>query len=223
MPQPRHDPPPDAVTALILDDSRIDRRRLLRLLREAGLAVAATEAADLAGFAAALDAGPFHLAFIDYALPDGSGLEALEMLGAHPQGSGAAPVMITGHGQLDIAVQAMRRGCVDYIAKDQLSAAELRRAVRAAVERRFLPAATAGRGAPRRAAMEVLSRFDAAAADQLQQELAEMLMRARGIRTRAEDRRRFFEDVAAIETSCARMYSLLADGAPGREPAAPPH
>lgn len=209
VPLPRS-APAEGVTALLLDDDRIDRRRLARLLAQAGLRVAVSEAADIGGFALALDRQPYDLIFIDYALAGATGLDALALVMAHPLQSQAAPIMVTGRGQLEIAVTAMRQGCVDYLTKDQLSPQVLRGAIATAVERRLLaPALERGMG---HHAEAPIARFSAACVDELQGIMRGMLDRSRGLRTRADDRARFFEDVAAIEDSCERIWGLI--GAP---------
>ena len=57
----------------------------------------------------------FHLALLDVRLPDGSGLDLLEEI------KEAAPatevVMLTGHGTVADAIQAMKRGALDFLAK----------------------------------------------------------------------------------------------------------
>lgn len=54
----------------------------------------------------------FDIAILDFQLPDASGLDLLSEI-AH-----AVPVVFyTGHGSEDVAVQAMKRGAVDYIVK----------------------------------------------------------------------------------------------------------
>jgi DNA-binding NtrC family response regulator len=202
--------PADGVTALLLDDDRIDRRRLARLLAQAGLRVAVSEAADIAGFALALDRQPYDLIFIDYALAGATGLDALALVKAHPLQRQAAPIMVTGRGQLEIAVTAMRQGCVDYLTKDQLTPQVLRGTIATAVERQLLaPALKRGAGAQAEGA---IARFSAASVDELQAIMRGMLDRSRGLRTRADDRAQFFEDVAAIEDSCERIWGLI--GAP---------
>jgi len=54
----------------------------------------------------------FELAFVDVRLPDGNGLELLE-----PSVSGPVMVVMTAHGDLEVAVEAMQRGAFDYLAK----------------------------------------------------------------------------------------------------------
>lgn len=71
---------------------------------------------------------------LDFNLPDMNGFEFLDVLHA---GLGLLPypvVMLTGQGNEQIAVQAMQRGVHDYLVKDHLAAATLRRAIRNTVD-----------------------------------------------------------------------------------------
>lgn len=197
-----------AIAILVLDDSAQDRRALIRQFASAGIRAEPAQAADLDSFDAALDTRPFDLVFIDYNLAGETGLEALALLASHPLQVRAAPVMITGQGQLDIAVAAMRAGCVDYLHKDQITAETLRRTLAAAIDRRLLDPAKG----PEQAA--AIARLDAASFDQLRDSVGQLLARSRGLSARAADSARLLRDVADIETTCERISDMLGPPAP---------
>lgn len=121
---------------LIIDDSMEDRRNYVRLLStgcEEEYQV--TEAATAAEGKTALRQGPFECILLDYRLPDRDGVDLLpDLLGRNlpPQ---VAIVMLTGHGDEVVAVQAMKRGVQDYLVKDRVTGEALRRAVQTAVEK----------------------------------------------------------------------------------------
>ena len=58
---------------------------------------------------------------LDYALPDGDGLEFLAALDAQSNGSSPPVVMLTGMGDPRIAVRAMKLGAADYLDKGDLT------------------------------------------------------------------------------------------------------
>lgn len=98
---------------LVVDDERMIRWSLRAGLEEAGAIV--EEAASLAEARRRLEEAWPDLVLLDMRLPDGSGSELLsEALAQDPE----LPIlMITAYGSLEGAVQAMRDGAQDYIAK----------------------------------------------------------------------------------------------------------
>lgn len=70
----------------------------------------------------------FDLIFMDYELPDGDGIQAIDNL----RGLGVEDpiVMLTGKGDEDIASQAIRRGADDYLSKDGLEPVRIVQTVR---------------------------------------------------------------------------------------------
>ena len=103
---------------LIVDDdkgfARALQRSLNRLGHEARICACAAEARS------AFSASPPDVVILDYQLPDSDGLALLDELKAHNPSS--VFMMATAFPDLDVAVDAMRRGAFDYVAKD----AELR-------------------------------------------------------------------------------------------------
>lgn len=105
--------PDPAPHVLVVDDERMIRWSLRAGLEEAGAVV--EEAASLAEARRRLQEAWPDLVLLDMRLPDGSGSELLaEALAQDPE----LPIlMITAYGSLEGAVQAMRDGAQDYIAK----------------------------------------------------------------------------------------------------------
>jgi two-component system nitrogen regulation response regulator GlnG len=98
---------------LVADDEDSIRFVLREALEGEGHTV--DEAADGEAAAQALSSGAFDLAFLDIRMPGQTGLEVLEQL----RGTGAttAVVIITAQNTLDNAVEAMKRGALDYLVK----------------------------------------------------------------------------------------------------------
>ncbi|MBW4660678.1 MAG: hybrid sensor histidine kinase/response regulator [Drouetiella hepatica Uher 2000/2452] len=116
---------------LIVDDDEVDRMALRRLLKAAGVAIKAVETVDCGEAIAILKEQIFDCAFIDYRLPDMTGLELVQVLRGD---SIRIPLIIlTGQGDEQIAVELMKAGASDYIAKGRLSPEALAQVLRNAV------------------------------------------------------------------------------------------
>jgi signal transduction histidine kinase len=123
---------------LIVDDDETDRRLYGWLLaRQAPGAFEIEQARDGASGIAALRAGKFDCLLLDFSLPDVTGLEFL--VEAVVEGElPCAVVLITGHGNEAIAVEAMKLGVQDYLVKDHVNEGRLWRAIVRAVSQREL-------------------------------------------------------------------------------------
>ncbi len=98
---------------LVVDDEAGFRALLRDILEEAGHAV--TEARDGAEALAFLDRGAFDLVLTDRQMPKVDGLELVRRVRARP--SPAPVVILTAHGSIPEAVDAVRLGAADYITK----------------------------------------------------------------------------------------------------------
>ncbi len=99
--------------ALIVDDEA-DIRELLEItLAQMGLST--TNAATLAEARQALATENFDLCLLDMRLPDGDGIELVREIAAdYPR----TPVaMITAHGNMETAVEALKAGAFDFVSK----------------------------------------------------------------------------------------------------------
>ncbi|BAU07193.1 response regulator [Fischerella sp. NIES-3754] len=63
---------------------------------------------------------------LDFLFPDMDGLEFLTELKQQSKGSMPAVIMLTGHGNENVAVQAMKSGVQDYLVKGDITAESLR-------------------------------------------------------------------------------------------------
>jgi two-component system, response regulator RegA len=123
----------DATSLLIVDDDEVFRHRLARAMRERGLEV--REAASYAaGVVEAQRAEPPELAVVDLKMPGESGLV----------------LVLTGYGSIATAVEAIKLGASNYLAKPA-DAEEILRA---------LGEATVGAAAPDGGATPSLARAE---------------------------------------------------------------
>jgi two-component system response regulator RegA len=98
---------------LILDDDAVFRTRLGKALEQRGFRP--TLAATLSEAIAIIEAAPPAFAVLDLRLNDGSGLTLVQALReARPE---CRIIMLTGYGNIASAVQAVKAGAVDYLAK----------------------------------------------------------------------------------------------------------
>jgi two-component system nitrogen regulation response regulator GlnG len=98
---------------LVADDEPSIRFVLREALEDQGCEVTLAEDGDAAF--EALSAGGFDLALLDIRMPGASGLELLERMRA--QGIETATVIITAQNTFENAVEAMKRGALDYLVK----------------------------------------------------------------------------------------------------------
>ena len=98
---------------LVVDDEKLIRWSLQECLQEQGYEVTAVETGGQALFS--LDENDFDVVLLDYKLPDVDGLEVLEKI--RPARPDLAVIMITAHANIEHAVQAMKAGADDYVAK----------------------------------------------------------------------------------------------------------
>lgn len=168
------------INALLLDDSKFDRLRIRRMGRDSGIPIYIDEAVSLEALRLLLDEESFDVILLDYRLESGDGIEALEILRAHPVNAQCPAIMVSGVADPDVAVRAMRLGCSDYLAKSELDAESLRHAVMRAIE-----TAAEQRDFDRRreaAALGLVQTLQREMRNSLQPELASLVRAIRGLR-----------------------------------------
>ena len=101
---------------LLVDDEEKILKTLGRALRDEGHDV--TTAARALDGQRLLAEQAFDLLIIDYRMPDRSGMEVVkELVATTPDGERPAIVMMTAHGSVESAVEAMKLGAHDYLQK----------------------------------------------------------------------------------------------------------
>ncbi|MFZ5861942.1 MAG: sigma-54-dependent transcriptional regulator [Nitrospirota bacterium] len=98
---------------LVVDDERSQREILERILRDEGYEV---RTAGTAREAASIQRrGPCDVVLSDVKMPDTEGVSVLnDLLGAAPN---STVILMTAHGTIDSAVDAMKKGAFDYLTK----------------------------------------------------------------------------------------------------------
>ncbi len=111
-------------TILLVEDEATLAKNIARFLTREGFVVRA--AATLQEARALLAAASPDLVLLDLSLPDGRGLDLLaEIRARHSQ---AKVIVLTGHGTIQTAVEAMKVGAWDFVSKP-LALVELRRLI----------------------------------------------------------------------------------------------
>lgn len=115
---------------LILDDDEVDRMSVRRALSASGLEVEVMEADSVAAARSVLGEGSVDAIVSDYLLADGDAGDLLRDL----KRSDAPPlIVLTGQGDERVAVDLMKAGAADYLAKSDLTPRRIRRVLRAAL------------------------------------------------------------------------------------------
>ena len=124
---------------LIIDDEELLREGCRRLLEMSGYFV--TTAADAeAGLRLAL-ASEYEIALVDFRMPRMTGIEFIRKMQEISPGTDV--VMMTGYASIEMAVEAMKNGAKDYIAKP-FEAEQVLEIVRKLLQRREIPQAGTG-------------------------------------------------------------------------------
>ncbi|MGH7307475.1 MAG: sigma-54-dependent transcriptional regulator [Candidatus Rokuibacteriota bacterium] len=115
---------------LVIDDDFATRTLLTRLLGQGSIEVHTVDNGQ-AGVRMADEIGP-DVVLLDLRLPDADGLSLLDTLkGRHPD---TRIIMMTAYGQVERAVEAMRKGATDFLEKPFTHPDKLRFSVRRALE-----------------------------------------------------------------------------------------
>ena len=203
VPKQMHD-----VTTLVVDDSEFDRLRIRRLVRTAGLKNHVDEVESLSKMRAALDQQKFDVIILDYNLTEGTGIEALNFLKDHPTNSDAATIMIAGNERSEIAVQAVKLGCSDYIPKDRLSVDRLKSAISRAVNEAYLGLADE---TTRTDSLEaVTTQIMTSYASIVRPEMARIVRELRRLKSSDEVKQaKIAADLEQVEERCIRLWQNL--------------
>jgi len=112
---------------LLVEDDDVYRELIHRLLEDDFELLDAPTGHEAMGMA---QDQPFDCVLLDYRLPDYTGLALLPELTKH----GCPVIMLTARGNEQIAVEAIKQGCCDYLVKSDLTRELLARAIHSAVE-----------------------------------------------------------------------------------------
>ncbi|MEO6954215.1 MAG: hybrid sensor histidine kinase/response regulator [Polyangia bacterium] len=116
---------------LLVDDDDVDRANVRRVLSQRHAKLILTEVASAEAAIQIASKEKFACLLLDYLLP---GTNALELLPVLRQHLGNVPcIVLTGYGDEQVAVELMKAGANDYMAKDRLDGRALERSIVQAV------------------------------------------------------------------------------------------
>ncbi|WP_264212562.1 response regulator [Leisingera thetidis] len=206
---------PVMLNILSVDDDEIDRLRLNKLCSKAGMRAEFFEAANLDEMRQQLDKEHFDLVFLDHNLGMDTGLDALKLLVTHEEQVQAVPIMLTSATSYQIAVEAMRRGCADYIVKDELTTDSLIKSIASAIERRALYGQLSSARASEQELKRIFRRFIVGCGPDLRLLLSRTLAGVRVIKSQARQDGSVppatLSDVSMLERSCKDLVVFMDD------------
>ena len=164
----------------------------------------------LQALAKQLETTAFDLICVDYSLPDGSGIDALEMIAQSPRNANATSIMVTSYDAEEISFKAMAQGCADYITKDELSPSSFERAVTNALQKSVLSAQVQSQIYARAEVEKVLNRFANQCVSDIKPLVSRMIRQLRTLREAPEDEpAKRHARRAEVEASCLHLWEFL--------------
>ncbi|MFZ6766384.1 putative bifunctional diguanylate cyclase/phosphodiesterase [Undibacterium sp. Di26W] len=122
---------------LIIDDDELDRRSVIRAMKQVPVSVNIVEASNALDGLLKAKATAFDVILLDYRLPDRDGIEVLKSLRLDKIHH-AAIIMLTHQEDVTLAEQAIEAGAQDFLLKEEVNARRLLRAVHQARHRHKL-------------------------------------------------------------------------------------
>lgn len=195
------------IRTLVIEDSEFDRRRIARLCRETGLRFSISSIDCAAGLGQLLNGQKFDLVLVDYRLGDSDGLKAVRQIRKHPRHLACPILMLTGMSDIHVAIDAMKSGCSDYIAKERLNAVSLRDAALSAIEQSSLQSdLMRARGLDDRLT-RLLDEFAKSNAAEMKPIVLKLMRKARARLNSPLGRRN--KDAADLDSACRSLWAML--------------
>ncbi|MFK7743812.1 MAG: response regulator [Roseobacter sp.] len=201
---------PKFAKILIVENQRFDRMRLRRLIETLDFDTLVVQVDCLETMKKTLQNDPFDLIILNDDLPDGTGLQALDLVFQDAFNRTAATVLVTHEKEADSAIEALKRGLGDYITKEDLTHEALRRATINALQKSKRRADGQSQISQRQLVQSLSERFSHDGDDALKQVLSQLMRQLRELRET--------QDLPAVETgaryggidkSCMQLWDLL--------------
>jgi two-component system, cell cycle response regulator len=122
---------------LIIDDDEVDRKNVRRIMSDFETTLELIDAKNIKEGIEKSKEGNFDCLLLDYELPDGDAFIFLERYFGE-EGHSAPVIFLTGVGDEELAVKALKNGAADYLSKNKLNYENLSRSILTAIEVREL-------------------------------------------------------------------------------------
>lgn len=206
---PARMPAPAPLHVLILEDERFDRHRLARMCSALDFPCLISNATTLSSFADTLAGDTFGLILLDYMLPDGTGLDALDMVRLCARNLNAPTLMISGAAHETVASKASISGCRGYLSKDRLTIGSFGLAVRDALGPSLQPLPLGKERFNQAEVQDLLAQMASQNARDVKPMVSRLLRQLRGLRSAGEVQDGL--DLKAIEKNCLSLWAFLVE------------
>ncbi len=122
---------------LLIDDDEVDRKSVQKILSDFDTTLELIDAKNIKEGIEKSKEGNFDCVLLDYELPDGDAFIFLEKYFGEEEHS-APVIFLTGVGDEELAVKALKNGAADYLSKNNLNHENLSRSILTAIEVREL-------------------------------------------------------------------------------------
>lgn len=123
------------IRCVLMDDSRFDRRVLLSLAEESRFQLEIVETSSIFETREALAEGSADLLVLDTRVPDGDGIAFTQQLKQEAQHHSIPVIVVSDETTQQSAIQAIRSGAADFLAKDDLTPEVFDTAIEGALRR----------------------------------------------------------------------------------------
>ena len=125
-----------AISVLLIEDNVDDAALIQIYLSNAKVPLEVKHVDRLSKGLEFLKSGVVDVVLLDLGLPDGQGLSTFEK--AHTQAPEVPIIVLTGHDDDDLAIEAVQKGAQDYLVKGRVDGSLIGRSIRYAIERQKL-------------------------------------------------------------------------------------
>lgn len=122
-------PNENMINLLVVDDDKVDREMVRRLLNKSSTKYKITEASTVDEGLILYDRENFDVVLLDYRMPQRNGIEMILEIRSHMRNYGSAIVMLSTAEDEVLATECLKAGAQDFIPKAELSTSRIQNAL----------------------------------------------------------------------------------------------